>query len=185
MKYSLNGYDMNSKLIIIRGNSASGKSTVARLVQKKATSSVAVIEQDYFRHDLFGSKWGDTEYQARSSVMADMTIRLLQSGVTVILEGSLPSKWFSGVLAVIRAEWHGDVASFCYVLDLEETLRRHQTRDKRTHFDEATLREWYTEHDKVAGLQEVTFGAEITPDQAARRVLDKIERRNESDRKDL
>lgn len=164
------------KLIIIRGNSASGKSTLARRVQKEASGSVAVIEQDYFRHDLFGSKWGDAEYHARSALITTMTLQLLRGDVTVILEGPLPSKWFTEVLATIQKEWHGEVIAFCYVLELEETVRRHQTRDKRTHFGEETLREWYTEHDRIAELQETILGAETTSEQAAQLILERMER---------
>lgn len=167
--------DSTNKLVIIRGNSASGKSTLARRVQKEASGPVAVVEQDYFRHDLFGSKWGDTEYQARSVLMAAMTLQLLRSGVTVILEGPLPSSWFMGVLAAIRKEWSGEVVAFCYVLELEETLRRHQTRDKRTHFGEDTLRGWYSERDPIEGLHENILSEEVTLDRAVRQVLNKME----------
>ena len=114
-----------NKLIIIRGNPASGKSTVARIVQKKAVAPIAIVEQDYFRHDLFGNRWGDAEYHARSATMIAMTLQLLRSGVTVILDGALPSKWFIDVLTTIQKEWHGDIAAFCYVLSLDETIRRH------------------------------------------------------------
>lgn len=166
---------VTNRLIIIRGNSASGKSTLARRVQKEASVPVAVIEQDYFRHDLFGSKWGDVEYHVRSALIVAMTLQLLRSGVTVILEGSLPSKWFTEVLAAIQKEWHGEVVAFCYVLDLEETVRRHHTRDKRTHFGEDTLREWYSERDPVKGLREDILDKEVTLDHAIRQVLNNIE----------
>jgi predicted kinase len=174
-----------NRLIVIRGNSASGKSTLARRVQKEASMPVAVIEQDYFRHDLFGSAWGDVEYHARSALMVAMTLQLLRSGVTVILEGSLPSKWFTEVLRAIQKEWHGEVAAFCYVLELEETVCRHQTRDKRTHFGEETLREWYSERDPIEGLHEDILDKAVTLDHAVQRVLNAIKGCYETDRKYL
>ena len=49
------------------------------------------------------------------------------------------------------------------------------TRDKRTHFGEDTLREWYSERDPVKGLHEDILDKEVTLNRAIRQVLNNIE----------
>ena len=48
-------------------------------------------------------------------------------------------------------------------------------RDKRTHFGEETLREWYKEYDPIQGLYEIILNERATLDQASEQILGVIE----------
>ncbi len=55
-----------SKLVIIRGNSGSGKTTVAKALQHKLGHNIMVISQDVIRRDILRVKDGAdhfTRYQ--------------------------------------------------------------------------------------------------------------------------
>lgn len=43
-------------LVVLRGNSASGKTTVARLLQARLAGPVAVLSQDHFRRDVYAER---------------------------------------------------------------------------------------------------------------------------------
>ncbi|MEL6410552.1 MAG: AAA family ATPase [Pseudomonadota bacterium] len=76
------------QLIIIRGNSGSGKSTVAQSLRTRLTCKTALIEQDYFRRMILKEK--DEEQNKDILELLLQTVRLAVSkNYTVILEGIL------------------------------------------------------------------------------------------------
>ena len=52
-----------------------------------------------------------------------------------------------------------DENAFAYYFDLslEETIRRHNTRDKRYEFGEDSLQKWYNPHDTIEVARETIF----------------------------
>lgn len=143
----------HGKLIILRGNAGSGKSTVAAQLRASATRPTAVIEQDYYRHQLL-SPWDEKASSLRSQLMVRDVRFLLAEGCTVIVEGVLPSKWFRAVYEEIGAK-----DSYVYYFDIpfEETVRRHASRGKVVDFGEEVLRSWWQENDVlgVAGERRI------------------------------
>lgn len=139
------------QLIVLRGNAGSGKSTIAARLRARAETPIAVIEQDYYRHQLL-SPWGDGAVALRAELMVQDARFLLSNGCNVVIEGVLPSEWFAGVYAAIAAD---RAHVYYFNLPFEETVRRHAGRDKANDFGEATLREWWRECDvlNVAGEQ--------------------------------
>jgi len=152
-------YDMTmqangGKLIVLRGNAGSGKSTVAARLRLDATKPTALIEQDYYRHQLL-TPWDERASAVRGELMIQDARLLLGRGYVVIIEGVLPSKWFKEIYEAIAA-----TESFVYYLDIpfEETARRHAGRSKAGDFGEEMLRKWWIENDvlEVAGEQRIT-----------------------------
>lgn len=47
---------MVATLIIIRGNSASGKSTIAKQLQAELGENTLLLSQDYLRREMLGTK---------------------------------------------------------------------------------------------------------------------------------
>lgn len=47
---------MVATLIIIRGNSASGKSTIAKQLQAELGEDTLLLSQDYLRREMLGTK---------------------------------------------------------------------------------------------------------------------------------
>ena len=135
---------MNTKLIVLRGPSASGKSTVAKEVVKHSKRKVAWLEEDYFRRVILQAKEPpETRREICKKMLTDNTQTLLRSGFDVILEGMLSKKHYTPTLRDLIAE-HGDESYlFHFNVSLDETLRRHRTKAIADDVSESQLREWY------------------------------------------
>lgn len=84
------------KIIILRGNSGSGKTTVARALQKKFGYNTMMISQDEIRRNILWVKDGvDTK-------ALPLMIELMKYGYehcdVVILEGIMYDEWYSPLL---------------------------------------------------------------------------------------
>ncbi|MCM3920185.1 hypothetical protein ND748_00560 [Frankia sp. AiPs1] len=74
-------------LVVIRGNSGAGKSSVARAVRARSGRGVALVEQDYLRRILL-REWDQPGGVAPALI--DQTVRFcLDHGYHVVLEGIL------------------------------------------------------------------------------------------------
>ena len=162
-----------SKLVILRGNAGSGKSTVAQRVRQETDARVAIIGQDYFRHELL-SHWGEEGFAIRRVLIPVMALTLLEKDWNVIIEGILPAQWSRDMVDEICLQWKGEVVSFYFSLSIEETIRRHMTRGSK-HFREDLLREWYKPKDVLLD-SDVLFTDTTTEDDAVRAVRRIIER---------
>ena len=146
------------KLIVLRGNAASGKSTVARELQKKFGENTMVISQDEVRRNMLHVKDGEnTEAIGLSKV-------LLSYGHShcdvVILEGIMYADWYKPLFELAAWLYGTQVYAYYFDLPFEETLRRHQTRAKSKEFGEESLRRWWREKDFSDVLNEVRITSE-------------------------
>lgn len=136
-------YEVMSKLIILRGNSGSGKSTVAKTIAKAAGHQLAVVDADAYRVGMFHPLGECGEDVAE----------LMAHNVRFCLERGYDVFWDSIFYAhdrnrkyledFIRQHHPADNFIFNFDVSWEETVRRHQTRHKRHDFDAETMREWY------------------------------------------
>jgi adenylate kinase family enzyme len=134
-----------SKLIILRGPSGAGKSTVAKILHSEAKSDVVLIEQDYYRMNLLNH--GDATKLDKSALLHDMiesdTLIALKHGFDVILEGILNPDSYLPIFERVWQEHPEDNYMFYFDISLEETKRRHRTRDKFGDFPEEHMDDWY------------------------------------------
>ncbi len=137
---------MASKLIILRGPSASGKSTVAHELFKKATRKTCLIEQDYYRF-IFRPR--DHGSKANSATMHKMitnnVLTALSDGYDVIMEGIFSTKSYENDFKKIFSNHHSENYSYYFNVSLKETIRRHGTRPPRntSTYTESDLRTFY------------------------------------------
>jgi predicted kinase len=135
-----------SILIIIRGNSGSGKSTIAKELRSRfADQKVAVIGQDYLRRNLLGEigRGGDDNVE-----LIELTARFaLEKDYITILEGILPTEYYGDMLRRLNAINPKDTYYFYLDIPIEETLVRHQTKTECNEFGEEQMREWYRQKD--------------------------------------
>lgn len=122
------------KLIILRGNSGSGKTTVAKELQKKFGYNTMLISQDEIRRNILWVKDGiDTK-------ALPLMIELLKYGYEhsdiVILEGIMYEEWYNPLFKVANELYGSNVYSYYFDIPFEETIRRHQTRSKSQEFIE-------------------------------------------------
>lgn len=115
------------KLIILRGNSGSGKTTVAKELQKKFGYNTMLISQDEIRRNILWVKDGiDTK-------ALPLMIELLKYGYEhsdiVILEGIMYEEWYNPLFKVANELYGSNVYSYYFDIPFEETIRRHQTME--------------------------------------------------------
>lgn len=147
------------KLIILRGNSGSGKTTVARKLQKKFGYNTMLISQDEIRRNMLWVKDGiDTK-------ALPFMIELLKYGnehsEIVIVEGIMYEEWYNPLFRVAKELYGGNVYSYYFDIPFEETVRRHQTRSKNQEFGEEQMREWWREKDFSSVLEEKIITSEM------------------------
>ena len=158
-----------STLIVLRGNSGSGKSTVARALQRDL--GAVWIEQDYLRRSVLGESGN---YSPLSVELLEQSAALaLAHGRTVIVEGMLNPRKYSCVLHRLCGGHSGRCLFYAWDLSLAETLHRHATRPgKQMDFGEKQMRSWYRGWDPLEGIAE----RRITAEESALETVARIER---------
>ena len=113
-------------LIVLRGNSASGKTTLAAALQRTWGPGTTNIGQDHLRRVILREH--DVPNADNTGLIAH-TVRYCASiGNNVIVEGILLAKHYRDMLREVIEEHHGPTHVFYLDVPLEETLRRHRTR---------------------------------------------------------
>ncbi len=158
----------DTKLVILRGNSGSGKTTIA-LRLRALVPDLAIVSQDVVRREILGTR----DVADNPSIgLIDLVARYaLDRGRHVVVEGILNAPRYGAMLRSLVADHRG--VSRAYVMDVpfEETLRRHATKAKADEFGEAEMRAWWHGLQLVDGLEEAVIGVEASADAAAERVL--------------
>ncbi|WP_202817597.1 AAA family ATPase [Kribbella sp. ALI-6-A] len=156
--------------MIIRGNSAAGKSTLALDLQRALGPGTANVGQDHLRrvilreHDVPNGDNID---------FVDQTVRYCAGiGYHVILEGILYSPHYGSMLRRLIAEHRGPTHVFYLDVPLEETLRRHEGRPMTVTAEK--LREWYNPLDLLGVPGEITVDGRYGVRETLAFVLDRI-----------
>ena len=157
-----------SKLIILRGNSGSGKTTIAKELQKKIGSNTLVISQDAIRREmLMVSDGPDT---LALPLLKDLLRYGKEHCETVILEGIMVADWYHPLFELAKELYGNNIYAYYFDIPFEETLKRHKTRAKSEEFGEKEMREWWVEKDYVDILDEVT----ITEDKDKETIIQEV-----------
>ena len=161
-----------SSLIILRGNSGSGKSSVAKELQKRIGRNTLMIPQDTVRRDMLRAREG------KDTAALPLLISLLEYGNRhceyVILEGILKAEWYMPLFESAVDIFETRIFAYYYDISFEETLRRHETKDKRSEFGEAEMRRWWNEKDFIGMIPENVFTAEVSLENAVNRILNDL-----------
>lgn len=166
------------KIIIIRGNAGSGKSSLAKQVQHALGEGTLLLSQDQIRREML------LAHDGFETPTIPLLITLLQYAhthcKTVILEGILRSDWYKPLFNDIVERYGKEIYAYYYDLPFEETLRRHQTRHKSQEFGEESLRRWWQPSDYLTQFSETTLPADLSLDQAKCLILKDIKAGNSS-----
>ena len=154
------------KLIILRGNSGSGKTTVAKELQKKFGYNTMPISQDEIRRNILRVKDGiDTK-------ALPLMIELLKYGYEhsdiVILGGIMYDEWYNPLFKVANELYGSNVYAYYFDLSFEETVRRHNTRNRE--FGEKDMRRWWREKDFSSVLREQAITCEMDTDSIVEKI---------------
>ncbi|MEK8168763.1 AAA family ATPase [Streptomyces sp. M19] len=161
-----------TRLVVVRGNSASGKSSVAAGLREKFGRNLAIVGQDHLRRIVLGER--DRSGGANIGLI-DLTARYaLDKGFHVVIEGILSADRYGAMLQDL-AHAHCGVTR-CYYLDVpfEETILRHATKPDAGYPARTTedhLRDWYVHRDLLPGAMESVIDATSTLDKTVQRIM--------------
>ena len=159
---------MPTKLIVIRGNSGSGKTSVAREVRQRYGRGCALVEQDYLRRIVLREH--DSAGLAPRLIGATAQTALA-GGYHVVLEGILHAPLYGAMLRDLIADHPGESHVYYLEVGFEESLRRHAMRPQAADFTPEQMSEWFTPRD-VLGVPEETIIPELSSlDEAVETIL--------------
>lgn len=163
---------MPQRIIIIRGNSGSGKSTVAARVRDALGERTMFLQQDVLRRGILKAR--DKAGNPVIGLIKELALYGKRNGYDVVLEGILAERKYGDMLRGLLSEFD---ESYVYYMDIsfEETLRRHSIRHKNNDFGEAEMREWWQEKDYLGINGERTIGEELTEDESTNAILEDIQ----------
>jgi hypothetical protein len=162
--------DAQTRLVVVRGNSGSGKSALAAAVRAARPRGVAVLGQDVLRRQILHVPDGPG---ALSVPYLDLSARFaLDHGLHVVVEGILHAEVYGDVLRGLVDDHVGVSRCYRYELPFEETVRRHATKGATAQeFGEREMRSWWRGPDPLHGVAERVIGPDSTLERTLQTVL--------------
>ena len=163
--------DKQPKIIILRGNSASGKTTVARLLQAQIDPHPILIEQDYFRRIVIKEKDG------QNVIVPELILDTVKFGLRhqrhVIIEGIFARKNYQRLFDELVKLHNKQNYFFYFDIPFEETLRRHALKPESSEYGEKEMREWWNTYDLLQG-NNILIDSESSIDQTVKFIRDTV-----------
>ncbi|WP_329460516.1 AAA family ATPase [Streptomyces sp. NBC_01497] len=147
-----------TRLVTLRGNSASGKSSVAAGLRERFGRGLALVGQDNLRRIVLR----ELDRPGGANIgLIDLTARYaLDAGYHVVVEGILNADHYGAMLSRLRADHRGPTHAYYLHVPLAGTLARHATKPIADEVGEAQLRAWYRPMDLLPGGVETVIGAD-------------------------
>jgi len=159
----------DTRLILVRGNSASGKSSLARAIRAARPRGIAILGQDQLRREILHAQ---EEPGNPTVAYLDLSARYaLDIGLHVIVEGILYTRIYGAMLTQLLADHRGITHCYRYDLRFHETVRRHASKPQATEYGPDTMLDWWLDADPLPGVIECSHGPEVSLIDAASRVL--------------
>lgn len=161
------------KIIIIRGNSGSGKTSVSKALQHKIGRNTLLISQDIIRRKML---WVKDGVNTQASSLLEHLIKYGYENCDVtIIEGILNSRWYTSLFEhIIELFKEENVYAYYYDISFEETLRRHNTRDCKCEFGEEEMKRWWNEKDYIGIIKEKVLLEHLSLDEVVEQILSDI-----------
>lgn len=162
-----------SKIIIIRGNSASGKTSLAQVLQEEFGENTLLLSQDLLRRTMLHAHDGS------DTPTIPLLLDLIDYGrkhcPITILEGILRSDWYQPIWEKILTSYPPNhIHAYYYDLPFSETLNRHASREKAKTFGESSMRRWWLEKDYLQTITETTLTKELSLEEVKKRILSEL-----------
>lgn len=157
-------------IIIIRGNAASGKTSLAYALQEEMGKNTLLLSQDLLRRTMLHAHDGfDTP-------TIPLLLNLLEYGYdncqTVILEGILRSNWYQPVWQKILELYSLEhIYAYYYDLPFDETIKRHSSREKAKEFGQDALKRWWIDKDYLTEIPETRLTKDLSLEDAKALIL--------------
>lgn len=161
------------KLIIIRGNSGSGKSAVVKRLREELDGKVAVVGQDTLRRNILKEP-DQLENTDVIGLLEQTVMYCLDKDYTVIVEGILSKPKYKEILMKLVESTECDSHIYYIDVSLEETIKRHQTKPVADDFGEKELRSWYQPKNYLDVPSEVIIDEASTLEQTVSLIKDNL-----------
>ncbi|WP_263248678.1 AAA family ATPase [Saccharopolyspora rosea] len=164
-----------TRLIVLRGNSGSGKSTTARALRERLGRRLALVEQDYLRRIVLKAR--DTADGPHHGLIEQTVRYALDVGYdVVVLEGILHRQRYLPLLSRLRDDHLGTTLAYYFDVSWGETLRRHAMRPQSDEFGPDEMRRWYCPRDLLGWPEERLVPESATPAETTTRILAELDR---------
>lgn len=147
-----------TRLVLLRGNSASGKSSIAAGIRERFGRGLALVGQDNLRRIVLRER--DRPGGANIGLIDTVARYSLDAGYHVVLEGILYADHYGPMLRQLRADHRGPTHGYYLDIAFDETLRRHATKPQADELGETELRTWYRPRDLLPDGAESVIGAD-------------------------
>lgn len=162
-----------AKLIILRGNSGSGKTTVAKMLQNRFGSNTMRISHDMIRMEIL-HVWSAEGIRKSLPLMQQLLRYGREHSEITILEGILPSKDYTPLFDCARREFGQNIFAYYYDIPFEETLLRHRSKPNCNDFGEAEMRSWWKEKDYLEIIPETILTQELSLEAAVEQIFQAV-----------
>jgi predicted kinase len=159
----------HSRLVVLRGNSGSGKTSTALAARKQLGRGTALVQQDYFRRIVLREH--DKPGGANIGLISLATRYALEAGYHVIVEGIFHSARYGSMLRSLANDHRGQTFFYYFDISFEETVRRHHTRPESAEFTSELMRTLYTPRDLLDFVDERLVTESSSLDGTVNRVL--------------
>lgn len=161
----------STRLVILRGDSASGKTTTALALREKLGPKVALIHQDYFRREILSND--DRRQRSRDAgiLIVGAARDALNLGYDVILDGIFNLRDYSALFEHLHDGHRGQTRIYQFDIGLDETIRRHAERPLSKEFGEDKIRDWYDGWQPLPWHDETRVGGDVSTEDLVRSIL--------------
>ncbi|GGH81103.1 adenylate kinase family enzyme [Pullulanibacillus pueri] len=164
---------MESKLIIIRGNSGSGKTTTAKSLQNHLGDGTLLVSQDVVRREML--KVHDRD----GNLSIDLIQRIAEYGKDkcefVIVEGILYKSRYGEMLNNLIQFFDQKTYTFYFDLSFEETVLRHNLSSKKMEFGEDSLRAWWNPNDYLGVYGETILTNDMSQNDVLKVIMNRLQ----------
>jgi predicted kinase len=141
-----------TRLIVLRGNSGSGKSSVAMALREAHGRGLAWVSQDLIRRIILREK--DRPGGVNVGLIDHVARYSLDHGYHAVLDGIFYADRYEQMLDGLRRDHLGQSCFYYLDVSWEETVRRHATRPQAADFGVDDMREWYRPRDLLTAVRE-------------------------------
>lgn len=164
---------MADTIVIIRGNSGSGKTTVANKLCDELGAECMLLSQDIIRREILHTNDG------KNSIAVDLLKKLIMFGKEynsiIILEGILNSVWYEPLFSFIQKSFDS-IYTYYYDIPFDETVKRFQTKSNVS-YTEQDMKRWWNENDLLGFDNEKIISKNMSADDVVKMILNDIEGR--------
>ena len=153
---------------MLRGNSGSGKTTVAKELQKLFGRGTMVLSQDMIRREVLKERDGIDP--PALPLIKQMLRYGSENCEVVILEGIFIADWYRELFEAAIEMYGSEIYAYYFDIPFEETVRRHQTRPKAAEFGVNEMREWWKEKDYLDLIKETIITEEKSKDEIVKEI---------------